>query len=108
MADLTQEQWAAQLAAETGAIVLDVRTDEEVAEGYIRNARQLNIMAPQEFMEGLDGLDTSKPYYVYCRSGNRSGQACAIMQSRGFSKVYNLKGGIMEWNGELVTEPMNP
>jgi rhodanese-related sulfurtransferase len=108
MADLTQQEWAAQLANETDAIVLDVRTDEEVAEGYIRNARQLNIMAPQEFMQGLDGLDPSKPYYVYCRSGNRSGQACVIMKSRGFSTVYNLLGGIMEWNGELVTEPMNP
>lgn len=108
MADLTQEVWAAQLASETDAVVLDVRTDEEVAEGYIPNARQLNIMAPQEFMQGLDGLDTSKPYYVYCRSGNRSGQACSIMQSRGFSRVYNLLGGILEWQGEWIDKPMNP
>ncbi|MEX0273681.1 MAG: rhodanese-like domain-containing protein, partial [Flavobacteriaceae bacterium] len=49
----------------------------------------------------LQKLDTSKNYYVYCRSGNRSAQACAIMGSLGFGNVYNLEGGFMEWEGEV-------
>ncbi|NNC35688.1 MAG: rhodanese-like domain-containing protein, partial [Croceitalea sp.] len=41
---------------------------------------------------------------VYCRSGNRSGQACAIMKSIGIVNAFNLSGGFTEWEGE-VAEP---
>jgi rhodanese-related sulfurtransferase len=51
-------------------------------------------------LDGLEALDKSKNYYVYCRSGNRSGQACAIMQSVGFETAHNLVGGFMEWTGD--------
>ncbi len=101
MADLTQEEWANKLKEDADAIVLDVRTSEEVENGVIGNALHHDIYNPQAFMEALQGLDRSKNYYVYCRSGNRSGQACAIMNSLGFAKAYNLKGGILEWKGEL-------
>jgi len=47
-------------------------------------------------------LDKTKKYYVYCRSGGRSGQACNIMQQMGFGNTYNLIGGIMEWEGPIV------
>jgi len=50
----------------------------------------------------LEGLDKSKNYYIYCRSGNRSGQACAVFNQSGVQNTYNLIGGMMEWNGELV------
>ena len=54
--------------------------------------------------EELDKLDKSKHYYLYCRSGNRSGQACALMNARGFSAAYNLMGGMIEWEGEVTYE----
>ncbi|MEM9649010.1 MAG: rhodanese-like domain-containing protein, partial [Bacteroidota bacterium] len=47
-------------------------------------------------------LDKSKNYYVYCRSGNRSAQACALMNSIGIETTYNLEGGFMNWEGEVT------
>ena len=102
MANLSQEDWKTQLDTDTNAVVLDVRTDAEVAEGIIPNAIQINIYEGQGFIYKLEELDKSKNYYVYCRSGNRSGQACAIMNQLGFENAYNLVGGILEWKGELV------
>ncbi len=101
MADLSQEEWAIQIKEDTNCIILDVRTMEEVEDGIIGDAMHHDIYNPQAFMEALQRLDKSKNYYVYCRSGNRSGQACAIMYSLGFANAYNLKGGIVEWKGEL-------
>lgn len=102
MANLSQEDWKTQLDTDTNAVVLDVRTDAEVAEGIIPNAIQINIYEGQGFIYKLEELDKSKNYYVYCRSGNRSGQACAIMNQLGFENAYNLVGGILEWKGELL------
>ena len=102
MADLSQEEWEDQLSQDDNAVVLDVRTPEEVDEGYIPNAINIDIYLGQEFLDGLEELDKSKNYYVYCRSGNRSAQACAIMNSVGFSNAYNLMGGFNEWEGDIV------
>lgn len=99
MADLSQEEWAEQLENDDNAVILDVRTPLEVEEGYIPGALNIDIYTGQEFMEALQKLDKSKNYYVYCRSGNRSGQACAIMNSIGIENAYNLAGGFMNWEG---------
>jgi rhodanese-related sulfurtransferase len=102
MANLSQETWMEQLKNDPNAIILDVRTPEEVSEGYIPQALNLDIYLGQDFLAELENLDKSKNYYVYCRSGNRSGQACAIMNSLGFKNAYNLEGGFMEWEGDIV------
>jgi rhodanese-related sulfurtransferase len=102
MQELNQSQWREQLQNDGNAVVLDVRTNAEVAEGIIPNAQQIDIMNAANFMEKVKQLDTSKNYYVYCRSGGRSAQACMIMNSLGFSNTFNLIGGMMEWNGETV------
>jgi rhodanese-related sulfurtransferase len=44
-------------------------------------------------------LDKSKTYAVYCRSGNRSGQATALMAKDGFTSIFNLEGGLINWQG---------
>lgn len=103
MADLTQKEWTAQLANSNNAIVLDVRTEEEVADGFIPNAINLDIRQGQEFIDQLEALDKDKTYFVYCRSGARSGQACAIMNELGFSQAFNLLGGFLEWEGEIIS-----
>ncbi|MGC1631232.1 MAG: rhodanese-like domain-containing protein [Gelidibacter sp.] len=99
MADLSQQEWASQLENESNAVIIDVRTQEEVNEGYIPNAIHLDIYKGQEFIDAIEKLDPDKSYYVYCRSGARSGQACAIMNQLGFEKAYNLMGGFSNWNG---------
>jgi len=102
MEDLTQEEWVEQLANTEDAVVLDVRTDAEVADGIIANAIHMDIYKGQEFISDIEDLDKSKSYFVYCRSGNRSGQACQIMEQLGFEKAYNLEGGMLEWTGDVV------
>ncbi|GAL66214.1 rhodanese-like domain-containing protein [Jejuia pallidilutea] len=102
MENLTQEEWVAQLKNDDNAVVLDVRTDAEIAEGIIPNAVHLDIYKGQEFIDALEDLDKSKSYYVYCRSGNRSGQACQIMEELGFENAYNLEGGMLQWTGDVV------
>lgn len=102
MEDLTQEEWVSQLENDDNAVVLDVRTDDEVADGIIANAIHIDIYKGQEFIAEIEELDKNKNYYVYCRSGNRSGQACNIMEQLGFDNAYNLEGGILEWEGDLV------
>ncbi|MGC1514609.1 MAG: rhodanese-like domain-containing protein [Maribacter sp.] len=102
MADLSQKEWEEQLQKDGNSVILDVRTDIELEEGYIPNSINIDIYKGQEFMDALEKLDKSKNYYVYCRSGNRSGQACAIMNSIGFENAYNLEGGFMNWEGDIA------
>ncbi len=102
MADLDQETWLSRLEEDAQAVILDVRTEEEVEEGHIPNSLNIDIYKPQEFMDAIRELDPSKHYYVYCRSGNRSGQACALLKSIGIETAYNLKGGFQEWEGPVA------
>jgi len=102
MADLSQQAWEEQLEKDSNAVILDVRTEEEIEEGIIPNSINIDIYKGQEFIYELEKLDKSKNYYVYCRSGNRSGQACAIMKSIGFENSYNLQGGFMNWEGKTA------
>ncbi|MGB5272918.1 MAG: rhodanese-like domain-containing protein [Flavobacteriaceae bacterium] len=100
--DLSQEEWSEQLQQDGNAMVLDVRAPEELEEGFIPNATNIDFYLGQQFLEEIGKLDKGKNYYVYCRSGNRSGQACAIMNSLGFKNTYNLAGGFMNWEGEIA------
>ncbi|MGV6831174.1 MAG: rhodanese-like domain-containing protein [bacterium] len=97
MADLTQSDWKQQLSEDADAVVIDVRTDNEVALGIIGSAKQIDIYQPQQFLSEIEKLDKSKSYYVYCKAGGRSAQACSIMQQMGFNKTYNLLGGYDQW-----------
>lgn len=102
MKDLNQQEWREELAKDPQAIILDVRTEAEVAEGYIPNAQNLNIMNAAAFMDGANELDKDKNYFVYCKAGGRSAQACMIMESIGFKNTYNLMGGFSQWDGETT------
>ncbi|SRR5690606_18201477 len=100
--NLTQEEWVEQLEADENAVILDVRTEEEVQQGYIPNAIHIDIKQGQGFINEVEALDKTKNYYVYCRSGARSANACDIMNKLGFENAYNLMGGILDWEGEIV------
>ena len=101
--DLTQEEWVSQLEADKNAVILDVRTEDEYNDGIIPNAINVDIHKGQEFIDGLEALDKSKNYYVYCRSGARSAKACEVMENLGFENAFNLQGGILNWDGEIVS-----
>jgi rhodanese-related sulfurtransferase len=79
------------------AVLLDVRTAAEIADASIDGHIAIDIQQPG-FTEKVANLDKTKTYFVYCRSGNRSGQACRYMATQGFGKLYNLKGGMLEWS----------
>jgi rhodanese-related sulfurtransferase len=74
-------------------VVLDVRTPQEFAEKHIKNADNIDYY-DSDLETKLGSLDKQKTYAVYCRSGNRSSQILEVMKKLGFSKVYNLSGGI--------------
>lgn len=77
------------------AELLDVRTAWEFASGTIKGASNLEVASAQ-FHSALKTLDKGKAYYVFCRSGNRSGSACDILSPQGF-RAYNLAGGLDAW-----------
>jgi rhodanese-related sulfurtransferase len=93
--DLNGTQFKHNFENTPGAVLLDVRTPSEFISGTIPNAVNIDIMS-DDFQSKIANLDKSKTYFVFCRSGNRSGQACSIMSKLGF-KTYNLAGGIGAW-----------
>src|SRR5882762_4075062 len=88
-----------KIAASPDAVILDVRTPEEVRQGYLKGAVNFDFNTP-EFNILIAGMDKAKPYFVYCGSGVRSGKAADKMRDMDFQKVYLLDGGIKAWKGE--------
>ncbi len=82
------------LLAQKPVVLLDVRTDAEVARGVIAGARHIPLF-------GLPGrigeLPDDATVVIYCQSGGRSAQACSYLAQQGFDDLYNLSGGIMGW-----------
>ncbi len=87
----------AEAEADPDGVVIDLRTDEEIATGVIEGAVQLDFYEPT-FAASLDELDPDVHYLVYCNSGNRSAQAVRMMKDAGFTTVTELDGGIQAWN----------
>lgn len=77
-------------------IILDVRTLDEFGEGHLDGATMLDFYR-SDFADELAKLDPEVPYLLYCRSGNRSGQAAEMMREMGFSDVADVDGGIVAW-----------
>ena len=102
MSNLSQNEWAQALTVQPQAVVLDVRTKEEFESGYIPNAINIDIQMGPSFIDEINSLDKNKFYYVYCRSGARSSQAVQLMRELGFNDTFNLLGGILEWEGEVL------
>jgi rhodanese-related sulfurtransferase len=93
--DLGVKEFSAKVA-EVGVITLDVRTPGEFMGGFIQGARNIDFQSGN-FENEIAALDKNATYAVYCRSGNRSGQAVKVMHDAGFHNVYNLNGGVIDW-----------
>ena len=86
----------AQKISDKSVVVLDVRTPGEFQSEHLENA--INVDYEGSNFEGeVQKLDKSKTYAVYCRSGRRSGLATEIMAKVGFKSIFNLDGGIENW-----------
>lgn len=88
---------AADLLAEGDGVLLDIRTPEEFAAGKIAGSQNIDFYAA-DFAAQLDRLDKDATYFVYCRSGNRSSLSMNTFADLGFSSVYEIDGGILNWN----------
>lgn len=77
--------------------LVDVRTPNEWENGVIANPLKINFLE-SNFKEKIEKLDKTKPIAIYCKSGGRSGQAAKLLSEIGFKEVYDLKGGILNWN----------
>jgi rhodanese-related sulfurtransferase len=76
--------------------LIDVRSPGEFSEGHLIGAKLLPL---GELSGRLKELDPQKPLVLYCRSGNRSGQALKILLSNGYPEAKHLQGGITAWQG---------
>ena len=95
----------AQKIKETpNAQILDVRTPAEFSSEHIDKANNVNWNG-DNFVGEASSFDKSKPVFVYCKVGGRSAQAADKLQELGFTKIYNLDGGIMKWNAAGLSKP---
>lgn len=87
---------ALQLINHKNAVVLDVREDAEYKQGHILNSTLIPLGKLNERIGELEKYK-ERPVVVVCRTGNRSGTACALLGQRGFTQAYNLAGGLTAW-----------
>lgn len=83
------------------AVLLDVRTPDEFAEGHLKNAQNIDYLA-DEFEAQVSRLDKSKPCFLYCRSGKRTAGAAELMLALGFERIYTLDGGMLAWEEQKL------
>ncbi|NNE29898.1 MAG: rhodanese-like domain-containing protein [Saprospiraceae bacterium] len=96
--DIGVEEFA-KLIGTKDRVLIDVRTPSEISMGKIPGAQELDFNGP-DFESKMKSLAKDKEYLLYCRSGNRSGQAARMMQKEGFPMVYNLDGGYLDWTNQ--------
>lgn len=87
----------------TNMTVIDVRTAEEFADGYVKGSLNYDIFDPK-FQDIISKLDKNKTYKLYCRSGNRSGQAERMMKAMGFKDVENI--GSVAQAAQVLSKPV--
>lgn len=90
-----------KIKATKDAQLIDVRTPGEFEAGHIENAKNIN-WNDDNFMAEVANLDKTKPIFVYCLSGGRSGSAAKALRKEGFTTVYEMPGGMMEWRSKKM------
>lgn len=95
---ITTEELEKKLNNQEKLELVDVREDEEVAEGIIPSAKHIPM---NTIPENLDYFSKEKEYIFICRSGRRSENVCYYLQDQGF-KVVNMEGGMLDWHGKTV------
>jgi len=86
-----------KLANTPNAQLIDVRTPAEVSNGTLKDATNMDFRAA-DFVTQINTLDKSKPVFIFCQSGGRSGKGYKKMKDLGFSEVYDMEGGYGAWS----------
>ena len=100
---LSAKAFADKIKELPNSSIIDVRTPDEFSKGHILNAQNVDWNG-NDFSKEIATLDKSKPVFVYCLSGGRSSSAANQMRSEGFTQVYELDGGIMQWRSENLPQ----
>lgn len=96
---LSAEAFQQKMNETDNAVILDVRTPEELNGGYIEGSTNIDFQA-SNFQEKVSALDKNAPYFVYCATGKRSQGAVDLMKELDFKNVYMLEGGFTGWSKE--------
>jgi rhodanese-related sulfurtransferase len=96
---LSVAEFEQKLKSTDSAQLVDVRTADEYASGHLTGSQNIDWNG-EGFEKQIQQLDKTKPVFVYCRSGRRSAEAMNKMNELGFTQVYNLAGGILQWTEE--------
>jgi rhodanese-related sulfurtransferase len=99
--DLSVQEFKSKLEATPTAVLLDLRTPDEVKEGVIPQATQLDYFR-KDFESEVAKLDHHKTYFLYCASAGRSTETAELMAKLGFTSIYNLQGGFTAWKKEKM------
>lgn len=82
--------------SEDSVQLVDVRTPKEYKESHLKGAQNICVTS-KDFDEKIKTLDKTKPVYVYCKKGVRSANAAKKLKEMGFTKIYDMDGGILLW-----------
>lgn len=97
--DMPPRQFYSLVTSSKKVRLLDVRTPQEYVGEHLSGALNIPVGDTVAFLASVDSLPRKTPFAVYCRSGRRSEQACALLARQGYT-VYNLDGGIEAWKAE--------
>ena len=98
---LIDDAEGAALIDQGDALVIDVRTTEEYADGHLVGAQNINVEDETLWEQRIEPLDRDRPTVVYCRSGRRSAVAAQLLIDAGFTQVYDL-GGVEDWDSAVL------
>ena len=85
----------------SGALCIDVRTQEEYKSGHLPGAVHVDYLS-HHLADLLEALPSASYYYVYCRTGRRSLRVCTLMQNMGLEEVYNCNNGIKNLDADTL------
>ena len=104
--NLSVERFNALIGSDKAGVIIDLRTPDEIAKGFIKGATFLDWLAKDNEAQ-VAKLDKNKTYYIYCAAGGRSGDCAAYMEKHGFKRVYNLEKGFSDWKKKGMPIEMN-
>jgi thioredoxin 1 len=97
---LSIDEFEKKYSETPNAQLLDVRTSGEYGGGHLPRAQNIDYKSA-DFVTKIQTLDKTKPVFVYCLSGGRSGEAMTILKQNGFNEVYNMGGGYLKWTSKM-------